>query len=353
VLGAQGYDFAADLWSLGIVAFVLLTGKPPFEKVTIDENDSSPRSPDLAGGQGLSPQPELPAQKATPSSREGSSLAGRRQLPSAAVGLRQRERRISIDKFSARRTNDSPLDSPSGPRGAFGLLARMRRGWNFPQPVSGEAPVSQDAKALVSGLLTENPAARLSAGSALAHAWFVSSGDSNKADADRSSHALRPRSMSSPTVQAGTHGAMDPKALHNLRVPRQNGESVVSLGAPSLLRQITMQNVLRDYNSSILGGYLVAPATNQLPARPEMAFLHCDVDHTKSAPRVMQRHRSLLPSSDTEDTEDTEDSETEEPNIPCDEPFFGKGPLRAFQFPPDFVPERPPVIQRGGCRPGQ
>jgi len=359
VFGAQGYDFAADLWSLGIVAFVLLTGKPPFEKETIDENDSSaPGSPDL----GQSPQPELLAQKP---SREGSSLSGRRQPPSgaagstsgSAVGWRQRERRTSIDKTSARKTGDSPAASPVGPRGAFGLLARMRRGWNFPQPVSGEEPVSQDAKALVSGLLTENPAARLSAESALAHAWFVSCASDDE-DEERSSHAPRPRSMSSPAVQAGTHGAMDLEALcnlrvlRNLRVPRQTQEPVVPTGAPSLHRRQTMPvdtrgYVLRDYDSSILGGYLVAPSTDRPPACAGMAFLHRDVDVARSAPRVMQRHRSLLPSSDTED------SETEEPNIPCEEVSSGKGPRRAFQLPPDFMPARPPAIQRGGRRPGQ
>uniref|UniRef100_A0A7S0NXQ0 Protein kinase domain-containing protein n=1 Tax=Calcidiscus leptoporus TaxID=127549 RepID=A0A7S0NXQ0_9EUKA len=262
VLSNTGYDFAVDLWALGIITFVLLCGKPPFEQgangILTPKGSASPKAngrfsssspipiampiagpaspvlhsprlttvllearamPQASAERGsspiagapdgrmdgrwrreIAPDLELPL---PPPPRSGSGL---KVASSASEDERHREQRMRwasvleeeqrgeerrLRLATALKEEKEELAessvchrppaaaSPAAPA-ASRLLARMKRGWDFPPRPEKGSLVSDAARAFVTGLLQEDPPMRLTSEQVVQHPWVTGSSPSGR-----------------------------------------------------------------------------------------------------------------------------------------------------------------------------
>mmetsp|Transcript_34005 Transcript_34005/g.56297 ORF Transcript_34005/g.56297 Transcript_34005/m.56297 type:complete len:632 (+) Transcript_34005:19-1914(+) len=232
VLDQNGYDFAVDLWALGIITYVILCGKPPFDVQAPPETCLQPVSPAIENSpKSPSPRPSTSPHQSTISPPDENLLVSdttlgvqrvvRKSPPPGDIPLKGGDEASasgvlsigsSVEDSGRQLTvkSGSPASSQASERSpcvpnASRLIARMKRGWAFPPAPERGSGSSEAAKAFVIGCLQHDPSMRLTSDQVVGHPWIIG-------NVSVSAQLLRRQ-----TPGRQLHGV---DSLHSLRAPR-------------------------------------------------------------------------------------------------------------------------------------
>jgi hypothetical protein len=367
------------------VAYVLLTGKPPFDKEVSSDVPAAPKAlevvrpaaivrPLLAAGREHRPVKSSPLgeghERRSDGDSDGAERSSLNEESSPHVSTEDASQRWSAEMSGTEadeaaqgaeepERNDSPTNSPPGPRSAFGLLARMRNGWRFPPPAPGEPEITDGAKTFVFALLVENPSLRLSAERALKDEWLSLSSPARRSITPPQRAPGRMRAFSSPEFSAAAcGGGADLEALRHARMLRRNTEAAGHLSATGAGGHGAAHEPPAPAGEHCIarGGAYARNWPVMMTTRLSESYRDTTDDDDDDddppmrnavppsflAPRPGMNHmRSLLPTSDADDSEPESSPES------CDEsPVTIAWPTRPVAATRELGAQRPPAIQR-------
>jgi len=157
ILRGESYTTKVDIWSLGVIMYILLCGFPPF----YSDNNAVVSRP---GTCPPAPAPHRAARRSLGHHRPGLGRGG----PPGDLACRGAP---SVPLQTCRRPRPSPpLPRPAPPPQLFDQIRRAE--FDFPSPWWDG--VSADAKDLICRMLVVDPAARYSAEDVMEHVWVKS-----------------------------------------------------------------------------------------------------------------------------------------------------------------------------------